>query len=141
MNQRVRHTVRKNVCEFCDLIRNALIRPISIGILNDPDAIDDFLLMWRVMIKQNAALICFKEGSDEIIGLNMNFVTVNDEHFMEDMRPKVLQNSTFIQLSMYFRPFSSFSSCFYRLVQIIQECQHHGCHIFVVRRFRSIQTL
>lgn len=109
--------------------KNALIRLIPLGVLNDQDAIDDFLLMWRAMVKQNAALICFKEGSDEIIGLNMNFVTLKDEHFMEDMRPKVLQQSAFIQ---FFLPFSCFSFCSYRLVQIIQKCQYHGCHILVV---------
>lgn len=69
------------------------------------------------MIKQNAALICFKEGSDEIIGLNMNFVTVKDEHFMEDMKTKVrmflhpnLSNGFFDFWTYFLDGFSSFFS-------------------------------
>lgn len=70
------------------------------------------------MIKQNAALICFKEGSDEIIGLNMNFVTVKDEHFMEDMKPKVrmflhpnLSNRFFDFWTFFLDEFSLFFYC------------------------------
>lgn len=62
---------------------------LSIDVPNDPEAIDDFLMLWRAMIKQNAALICFREGSDEIVGLNMNFVTLKGDHFMEDCREQV----------------------------------------------------
>lgn len=70
---------------------------ISIGVPTNRQAIDDFLMLWRAMIKQNAALICFKEGSDEIVGLNMNFVTVKDEHFMEDYRQQVLTFESIVE--------------------------------------------
>lgn len=40
---------------------------------------------------QNAALVCFRDGSDEIVGVNMNYVAVKDDHFMENCRKQVLQ--------------------------------------------------
>lgn len=60
-----------------------LKRTLFKGVLNYPEAVGDFLMLWKIMIKQKMALVCFKEGSDEIIGLNMNFVESKDEQFME----------------------------------------------------------
>lgn len=50
--------------------------------------------MWQAIVDQNAALVCFKEGSDEIVGINMNFVSLKDDHFMEEIRKRVNHNRT-----------------------------------------------
>lgn len=34
------------------------------------------------MVEQKVPLVCFKEGSDEIVGANMVFVIKNDDGFM-----------------------------------------------------------
>lgn len=40
----------------------------SIKIINDSDAIKDYKRMWKSAIHQKCVLVCFKSGSDEIIG-------------------------------------------------------------------------
>lgn len=62
---------------------------IAVELFNDPVAIEDFTIMWRSVVNQNAALVCFKEGSEEIVGINMNFVSQKDDHFMEEIRKRV----------------------------------------------------
>lgn len=63
---------------------------IFIEVINDPDAIEDYRRMWNIAIQQKCALVCFKDGSDEIVGLNINFVTIKDEHIMEELRKQVI---------------------------------------------------
>lgn len=38
---------------------------------------------------QKMALACFKKGTDEIAGLNINFIESRDEHIMNDVRRQV----------------------------------------------------
>ncbi|XP_055310814.1 uncharacterized protein LOC129573785 [Sitodiplosis mosellana] len=45
--------------------------------------LEDYKLAWRPMAEQKVPLVCFKEGSDEIVGINMLFVINKDDHFME----------------------------------------------------------
>lgn len=35
--------------------------------------------LWRLMLKQKIVLVCFKEGSDEIVGMNMVGITTKEE--------------------------------------------------------------
>lgn len=41
------------------------------------------------MVEQKVPLVCFKEGSDEIVGINMLFVINKDDHFMEKAYERV----------------------------------------------------
>ncbi|XP_058839033.1 uncharacterized protein LOC131695420 [Topomyia yanbarensis] len=42
-------------------------------------SVDDIRDMWREVVKQRLALVCFREGSDEIVGLNMTFASCVDD--------------------------------------------------------------
>lgn len=35
------------------------------------------------MIEQKVPLVCYKAGSDEIVGVNMNFIMSKEDHFMD----------------------------------------------------------
>lgn len=51
--------------------------------VNDPDFFEDYKFIWHSMVAQKTPLVCFKSGCDEIIGLNMVFVSNKDDHFLE----------------------------------------------------------
>lgn len=57
--------------------------------MNDAEAVQDFIKYWKPILKQNVVLACYRHGSDEIVGLNMNYVTLKDEHFWEQLMPQV----------------------------------------------------
>lgn len=59
-----------------------------------PEHIEDYKLAWRAMVEQKVPLVCFKKGSNEIIGANMLFVYNKDDHFIEKCYENVsLSNS------------------------------------------------
>lgn len=37
------------------------------------------------MIEQKVPLVCYKAGSDEIVGVNMNFIMSKEDHFMDKL--------------------------------------------------------
>ncbi|XP_055586110.1 uncharacterized protein LOC129738831 [Uranotaenia lowii] len=43
----------------------------SVGLYKDPVALEEFSEMWKNIIQQKLPVVCFREGSDEIVGLNM----------------------------------------------------------------------
>ncbi|XP_065079282.1 uncharacterized protein LOC135702184 [Ochlerotatus camptorhynchus] len=43
----------------------------SVGLYKDADALEEFDQMWQDIARQRMAIVCFREGSDEIVGLNM----------------------------------------------------------------------
>lgn len=55
----------------------------------DPAAVDNIALMWKSVLAQKMALACFKKGSNEIAGLNINFIESKGEHLMDDVRRQV----------------------------------------------------
>lgn len=57
--------------------------------VNDPDHFEDYKLVWNSMVAQKTPLVCFKSGSDEIVGLNMIFVSNTNDDFMKKVRGKV----------------------------------------------------
>lgn len=52
---------------------------------------DIIKLLWEPVIKQKMTLVCYKTGSEEIVGLNMNFVASKDEHFFENAQKNVIE--------------------------------------------------
>lgn len=46
-----------------------------------------------MVIKQKAVLVCFKEGSDEIVGLNMNYVLCQEDYTVYAWIRDMLQNT------------------------------------------------
>lgn len=63
----------------------------SSALLDSKEALEDFHFIWRSVLSQKVALVCFREGSDEIVGVNMNCVLEKDDHFMEETAKRVSQ--------------------------------------------------
>lgn len=55
------------------------------GTINDADAVEDYKVMVEILLRQKVALVCFRSGSDEIVGINVNFVMLKGEHFWEEI--------------------------------------------------------
>ncbi|XP_055526396.1 uncharacterized protein LOC129719062 [Wyeomyia smithii] len=51
----------------------------SVGLYKDPVALEEFTRMWQNIAKQRVAIVCFREGSNEIVGLNMLTVVSRSE--------------------------------------------------------------
>lgn len=50
---------------------------------NDPDYVEDIVRIWKEIVRQRMVHVCFKNGSKEIIGLNFNYVSCqNDAPFL-----------------------------------------------------------
>lgn len=65
--------------------------PISmaLGVFDDPYAIDDYKSAWAPIIAQRTPLVCFKDGSDDIVGGNMVFISTKGDLFPFGLRPIV----------------------------------------------------
>lgn len=50
---------------------------------------EDYKTAWNVMIEQKTPLVCLKTGSDDIVGVQMNFVINKNDHFMEKLYEQV----------------------------------------------------
>ena len=48
-----------------------------------PEFVADYQRIWRAVMPQRMALACFKEGSDEIVGLDVSFVCHKDDNFLD----------------------------------------------------------
>lgn len=45
----------------------------------------DYVRGWKTILAQKMHLVCYKEGSDEIVGLNWNFVVHKDDQYVEKL--------------------------------------------------------
>lgn len=61
------------ICEFAKIIE-------------DPKAVENCCKEWMKMLAQNVSLVCFKENSDEIVGVNiMKVVRVDDDESLSEV--------------------------------------------------------
>lgn len=74
--------LKKIVYELKNIL-NRLIKFNFIGGSNDKKHFEDYMCAWRSILVQKTPLVCFKEGSDDIIGLNWIFITHKGDEFME----------------------------------------------------------
>lgn len=51
----------------------------SLGVANDEHSVIERRELWKYVMSQNIVLACFKEISDEIIGINMVAVSLKEE--------------------------------------------------------------
>lgn len=58
----------------------------ALGFAHDPHVYDDYKKFWKPVVAQRTALVCFKEGSDEIIGANLVFVNTQEDNYFEEVR-------------------------------------------------------
>lgn len=49
---------------------------------SDKTYYEDYKMTWISMIKQKMPVVCFRAGSDEIVGVNMLFVVSKEDNFM-----------------------------------------------------------
>ncbi|XP_031618845.1 uncharacterized protein LOC116337975 [Contarinia nasturtii] len=63
---------------------NSIDEPLAAAykIYEDEVVFDQMEVQWRSVIEQKAVLVCFKEGSDEIVGINMNYVLSIYDHIL-----------------------------------------------------------
>ncbi|XP_058456539.1 uncharacterized protein LOC131433932 [Malaya genurostris] len=45
----------------------------------DPASVESIRVLWQEMVKQRLVLVCFREGSDEIVGVNMTYAASKDD--------------------------------------------------------------
>lgn len=83
----MKHLVSLNHSQLFHFIENSL----HTETINDADAVDDYKSMANILVKQKAVLVCFRNESDEIVGLSMNYVLQKGETFFEDLT-KVVNN-------------------------------------------------
>lgn len=57
--------------------------------INDPDHVGDYVSAWRAMLPQRATLICLKADSDEIVGMNVNYILTKSDTIAEDINKTV----------------------------------------------------
>jgi uncharacterized protein (DUF2344 family) len=51
----------------------------SKGVREDPQSLNEMIENWRNMLKQNISLVCFEEGSNEIVAVNILGVVTETE--------------------------------------------------------------
>lgn len=62
---------------------------ISLGGCNDFEFFEDCCSAWKSILAQKMPLVCYKEGSDEIVGISWVFVTHTDDQFVEKVSENV----------------------------------------------------
>lgn len=58
--------------------------------INDKDYVDDYKRLWRAAMNQKTTLVCFREGSDEIVGLNVLVIHTKEDTFLAELTQQVL---------------------------------------------------
>lgn len=53
-------------------------------ILEDPTAVEEGQQMWREGLEENCSIVCFKEGSEEILAMNILTIENEDEDDAEE---------------------------------------------------------
>lgn len=61
----------------------------ALGIHDDPYSADDYKRFWIPIIPQRTTLVCFKEGSDDIVGANVVYIKSKDDTFRHEVRQSV----------------------------------------------------
>lgn len=109
---------------------------LSIEVANDPVAETDLVKWyWEPVIQQKMGLVCYKTGSDEIVGVNMNFVACKDDHFYDDMQRHVMNlmkryKRRFIFSKIFFQFKSEKNHRQFATLGLLNEnfdsCKHYG---------------
>lgn len=82
----------------------------NLGASEDLQHYKDYVFAWKSIMAQKTPIVCYKEGSDEIIGLNFTYVTHKDDHFVEQFQNGV--SIPFLEFfwvwSLFYSPFCDF---------------------------------
>lgn len=55
----------------------------------DPNLINDYIFALKPIFDQKMPLVCYRTGSDEIVGLNWTFVECKGDNFAKQFYPNV----------------------------------------------------
>lgn len=69
---------------------NNVWHPIFTDGVFDKDFVEDFKRVRRAVLKQKCSLVCFREGSDEIIGLSVQIINTENDTFGREISKLVL---------------------------------------------------
>lgn len=102
---------------------------ISLGASTDPDFIADNKLALRSILQQKCALACFREGSEEIVGVNMTYVCSKDDQFFKEAYERV----RFLKILFIFCQFQFFVNIFCSVkVRKPRNCITFSLHFTVI---------
>lgn len=76
-------------------IRLDLINIHFSGGTNCPMYVEDFKMVWWPMIAQKISLVCYRAGSDEIVGMHMVYVLTKGDNLMEQAEKRVSFSTVF----------------------------------------------
>ncbi|XP_052868047.1 uncharacterized protein LOC128274003 [Anopheles cruzii] len=72
----------------------------SLRIASDPAAVEEFSALWRMVLLQRCAVVCLREDSDEIVGVNMLHVASrNDSNANARIRSPAMK--TMVDCTLY----------------------------------------
>lgn len=63
---------------------------------------NDYMFAWKSIMAQKTPIVCYKEGSNEIIGANFTYVTHKDDHFVDHFKNGVSFFLEVCRLAIFF---------------------------------------
>ncbi|KAJ6650023.1 Phosphatase Herzog, partial [Pseudolycoriella hygida] len=75
---------------------------------DDEQHISDYCIGWRSSLAQKTVVVCFKEDSDEIVGVNFNFVQSKEDNFFEKYKDSCSSEITEILSDIISIPYTNF---------------------------------
>lgn len=66
---------------------------LALGYQEDPYSTDDWTRLWQSIVAERTPIVCFKEGSNEIIGANVVYIKSKGDNFLENMMKEVSECS------------------------------------------------
>lgn len=65
-----------------------------LGSAGDLVHFEDYKMAWDPMVAQRMPLVCFKAGSDEIVGVNWLYVCTKEDSYMDKCRAQVSRSTS-----------------------------------------------
>lgn len=60
-------------------------------IREDPNLVDDYIIALTPIVHQKVALVCYREGSNEMVGINWTFIESKEDKFAKQFYPHVMK--------------------------------------------------
>jgi len=60
------------------------------GIVEDPEALNEMREFWKTVTRQKMSLACFREGSDDLVGINLLAISYASKTFGGDFTVSLL---------------------------------------------------
>lgn len=94
--------------------------------INDQDYVDDYVRLWHAAFEQKLTIACFREGSDEIVALNLLAINSVGDPFREVIGEQVISSSFIVSFGTKLRiitnDFQSKSKGFNEILKMCDIC-------------------